>query len=85
MDSNYFVDFNRQNAVFLSFWGTKNQIWTKSENLNIQDGDYLWRYLFDYRCHENPWDTTWFCLIESASEAYYMYQISCQSDELCRK
>ena len=27
----------------------------------------------------------WFRLIESANETCYMYQISCQSDELCRE
>ena len=37
------------------------------------------------RCHGNQLDTTWFCLIGSINEASYMYQISCQSDELCRK
>ena len=29
--------------------------------------------------------TTWFRLIESTNEACCMYQISSQSDELCRK
>ena len=28
---------------------------------------------------------TWFHLIESTNEACYMYQVSCQSDELCRR
>ena len=30
-------------------------------------------------------DTTWFRLIESTNESYYMCHILCQSDELCRK
>ena len=30
-------------------------------------------------------ETTWFRLIESANQACYMYQISSQSNELCRK
>ena len=30
-------------------------------------------------------DATWFRLIESTNEACYMYQISCQSDELSQK
>ena len=34
---------------------------------------------------ENQLDTTWFHLIESKNEACYMYQISSQSDELCRE
>ena len=38
---------------------------------------------FDYCCHGNELDTTWFRLIESTNEAGYMYQISSQSDELC--
>ena len=59
-----------------------NKIW---ENLKIQDGGRLYSHLFDYRCHGNQLDTTWFRLIESTNEAYYMYQILCQSDELCRK
>ena len=33
----------------------------------------------------NQLDTTCFRLIESTNEAWYMYQISSQSDELCRK
>ena len=40
---------------------------------------------FGYRSHGNQLDTTWFHLNESANEAYYMYQISYQSDKLCRK
>ena len=28
--------------------------------------------------------TTWFHLIGRTNEVYYMYQISCQADELCR-
>ena len=51
----------------------------------MQDGGRLWRHLFDYCSHGNQLDTTWFRLIESTSEACYMYQISSQSDELCRK
>ena len=52
----------------------------------IQDGDRLWRHLLDYCCHGNQLDTTWFHLIECTNESYYMYiQLSCQSDELCRK
>ena len=36
-------------------------------------------------CHGNQLNATWFRLIESTNEACYMYQISSQSDELCRK
>ena len=43
------------------------------------------RHLFDYCYHGNQLDTTWFRLIESKNEACYIYQISSQSDELCRK
>ena len=63
----------------------QNSILNKIENLKIQDGGCLWRHLFDYRFHGNQLDTTWFHLIESANEAYYVCQISYQSDELCRK
>ena len=41
--------------------------------------------LFGYCYHGNQLDTTWFRLIESTNETWYMYQISSQSDELCRK
>ena len=34
---------------------------------------------------ENQLETTWFRLTERTNEACYMYQISSQSDELCRK
>ena len=37
--------------------------------------------LFDYCCHTNQLENTWFRLIESANEACYMYQISSQSGE----
>ena len=43
--------FQPLNAVFPSVWGRKVKIWTKSENLKIQDGGRLWRHLFDYCCH----------------------------------
>ena len=56
----------------------------KSENFKIQDLRQLVTS-FDYRCNGNQLDTTWFRLIESTNEACYMYQISCQSDELRRK
>ena len=32
-----------------------------------------------------PLDTMWFRLIESTKKARYMYQISSQSEEYCRK
>ena len=63
-----------------AFWSTKIQIWTKSENLKIQNGGRLWRHLFDYRCNENQLNTKLFLLTESTNEAYCMCQISCQSD-----
>ena len=68
--------FSRQSEV---------ERWKFEQNLKIQEGGCLWRHLFDYCCHENQLDTTWFRLIESTNKAYYMYQISSQSDELCRK
>ena len=34
---------------------------------------------FDFRYYGNLLDTTWFRLIESTNEAYYMHEISCQS------
>ena len=40
------------------------------------------RHLFNYCCHGNQLDIMWFRLNKSTNEAYYMYQISCQSDEL---
>ena len=46
------------------------RIWIKSENLKIQDGGHLWRYLGSYGCHGNQLDTTWFRLIESTNEAH---------------
>ena len=78
MDYTYFVDFN---AVFPSICDTKVKIWTKSENLRIQDGSRLWRHLFDYCCHGNQLDTTWFHLVKSTNEACCVYQISSESDE----
>ena len=45
----------------------------------------LWRHLFAYCWNGNQLDTTWFRLIESTNEACNMYQVSIQSDELCRK
>ena len=66
----------------------KVQKWKFEKNLKIEkskNGGRLWRHFFDYCCHENQLDTTWFRLIESTNEACYTYQISCQSDELCRK
>ena len=64
------------------------QKWKFEQNLKIwkiQDGGRLWRHLFDYCCHGKQLDTTWFRLIESTNDACYVYQISSQSDELCRK
>ena len=58
-----------------------NKIW----NLKIQCGGRQQRHLFNYCCHENQLDATWFHLIKSTNEACYMYQVSCQSDELCQK
>ena len=46
------------------------RIWIKSENLKIQDGGHLWRYLGSYGCHGNQLDTTWFRLFESTKEAH---------------
>ena len=68
--------FSRQSEV---------EKWKFEQNLKIQDGGRLWRHLFDYCFHGNQLDTTWFRLIESTNEACYMYQISSQTDELCRK
>ena len=45
------------------------KIWTKSENLKIQDGGRVWRHLFDYCCHGIQWGTTWFRLIESTKRS----------------
>ena len=42
-------------------------------------------YLTIVAIHVNQLDTTWFRLIESTNEACYLYQISSQPDELCRK
>ena len=64
------------NAVFPSIWGTKVKIWTKSENLKIQDGCRLWPHLFDYYCHGNKLNTTWFRLIENTNETCYMLQVN---------
>ena len=55
------------------------------QNLKIKDGGRPWRNLFDYCCYGNQLDTTWFRLIENINEACYVYQISSQTDELCRK
>ena len=40
---------------------------------------------FNIVAMENQLDMTWCRLIESTTEACYMHQVSCQSDELCRK
>ena len=79
-------------------WGISTAKWRflvilkyKSEKLNK-----IWKFknprwqppltsFFDYCCHGNQLCTTWFRLIESTNEDCYMYQVSCQSDELCRK
>ena len=52
--------FSRQSEV---------EKWKFEQNLKIQDGGRLWRHLFDYCCHGNQLDTTWFRLIESTNEA----------------
>ena len=85
MNSNSILSISIAECCFLVFWSTKIQIWTKSDNLEIQVCGRLWRHLFHYCCHGNQLDTTRFCLTESRNEAYYMRQISCQSDVLCRK
>ena len=48
--------------------------------MKIQDGGHLWRHLCNSGCHGNQLNTTWFRLIESTKEAYYMYQ-KYKSDE----
>ena len=71
--------FSRQSEV---------QKWKFEQNLKIWKSKMAAACdvnLFDYCCHGNQLDTTWFYLIESTNEACYMYQISSQSDELCRK
>ena len=50
MDSTYFREFQPLNAVFPSIWGTNVKIWTKSENLESQDGggpvtSFIWLLL----------------------------------------
>ena len=80
-----FCRFQLLNVVLFSFWSTIIQIWIKFENLKIQDGGHLWRHSYNSGCHGNQLNTTWFRLIENTKEGYYMYQVSCQSDELCRK
>ena len=71
--------FFRQSEVQKWKFEQNLKIW-KSKMVAASDVIYL-----TYCCHGNQLDTMWFRLFESTNEACYMYQISSQSDELCRK
>ena len=89
MGFNHFVDFNRlmlfsRHFEVQKFKFEQNLKTSNSRMAGVCDVIYL-TIVSNTMDHENQLDTTWFRLIESTNEVYYMYQISSQSDEFCRK